>query len=119
MIYGAFPCPFGFCDFSGHCSGENCSHKSFFCEIFEPNALCYGNRGGVLCSQCAQNYSFTFDAVDCAPSEDCRLVYIFVMIGLVLAFWALLVTVLLVVVYLDLRIGSALLSFSSVFYSSL
>ena len=117
MIYGAFPCPFGFCDFSGHCSGENCSHKSFFCEIFEPNALCYGNRGGVLCSQCAQNYSFTFDAVDCAPSEDCRLVYIFVMIGLVLAFWALLVTVLLVVVYLDLRIGSGRL-YSFIFFFS-
>ena len=118
-MYGAFPCPFGFCDFSGQCSGEHCSNKTFFCDLSEPNALCYGNRGGVLCSQCAQNYSFTFDAVDCAPREDCSYGYIVVMIGLVLLFWALLVGVLLVVVYLDLLIGSGRLYCFIFFFSVL
>jgi len=106
--YGTFPCPFGFCNFSDRCSGENCSNKTFFCEVpaTEPDVQCYGNRGGVLCSQCAQNHSFTFDAIVCAPNEDCSFGYIFVMIGLILLFWALLVTVILAVVYLDLLIGS-------------
>ena len=119
--HGAFPCPFGFCDFSGHCSGENCSNKTFFCEVpaAEPDVLCYGNRGGVLCSQCAQNHSFTFDAIDCAPNEDCSFGYIFVMIGLVLLFWALLVTVILAVVYLDLLIGSGHLYCFIFFFSVL
>ena len=117
--YGAFPCPFGFCDFSDRCSSERCGNRSYFCDLSEPNAQCYGNRGGVLCSQCAQNYSFTFDAVDCAPSEDCSYGYIVVMIGLVLLFWALLVTAHLVVVYLDLLIGSGCLYCFVFFFSVL
>ena len=117
--YGVFPCPFGFCNFSDHCSSERCGNRSYFCDLSEPNALCYGNRGGVLCSQCAQNYSFTFDAVDCAPSEDCHSGYIAGMIGLVLLFWALLVGVLLMVVYLDLLIGSGRLYCFVFFFSVL
>ena len=117
--YGAFPCPLGYCDFLSHCLRENCHNKTLFCELPEPNALCYGNRGGVLCSQCMENYTFTFDTIDCAPNENCSFGYIIVMIILVLLFWLLLVIAQLVVVYLDLHIGSGRLYCFIFFFSSL
>jgi len=74
----------------------------------------------VLCSQCAQNYSFTFDAIDCAPNKDCSFGYIFVMIiFLALLSWVLLVTVIHAVVYLDLLIGSGHLYCFIFFFSVL
>ena len=41
--------------------------------VLPPNSSnqCLGSRAGVVCSECSSNYSFTFGATDCAPSETC------------------------------------------------
>ena len=120
--FGVFPCPFGNCNYTtSRCPAGSCSDRKFFCSLSDNDhdSLCYSNRGGMLCSQCRGNYSFTFDAIDCASTDECHPGYIALVIFLVLVFWAILVTVILVVVGLDLHIGSGHLYCFFFFFSVL
>ena len=103
--YIAVPCPFGNCNYTGGCPTDSCAGKPFFCTLYDEDldALCYGNRSGILCSQCKHNANFAFDAIQCNTSDQLTALW---SILLVLVFWLALCVALLVIVRLDFHIGS-------------
>ena len=63
---------------SGKCRNiANCTHCSSrglsdYCELpQEPDDQCIDNHKGVLCTECSQNYAYTFGAVQCAEISTC------------------------------------------------
>ena len=118
--YEAIPCPFGNCNYTiGSCPTGPCPGKNAFCNLRDEdrNALCYGNRANILCSQCKPNSSFTFDAIKC--TDQCSGWSIVWVIGLILVFWAFLIAALLVITGLDFHIGSGRLYCFLFFFSVL
>lgn len=103
-------CPNNFCGFSnGHCPMGHCTSTfQSYCLLPErdPDLLCTGNRGGIFCSSCRPGYAFSFGALNCVPEDTCNASNTVLMVFLVLVFWALLVIGLLVVLKLNMRIGS-------------
>ena len=63
---------------SGKCRNiANCTHCSSrglsdYCELpEEQNDQCIDNHEGVLCTECSQNYAYTFGAIQCADVRTC------------------------------------------------
>ena len=63
---------------SGKCRNiANCTHCSStglsdYCELpQEPDDQCIDNHKGLLCTECSQNYAYTFGAVQCAEISTC------------------------------------------------
>ena len=63
---------------SGKCRNiANCTHCSSrglsdYCELpQEPDDQCIDNHKGFLCTECSQNYAYTFGAVQCAEIGTC------------------------------------------------
>ena len=122
MTFEAVPCPFGNCNYTiGNCPTGSCADREqkSYCNLddSDQDALCYGNRAGLLCSECQKNTSFTFDAIKC--TDQCSSASSALVIFLVLLFWAILVVTLLVVIGLDLHIGSGQLYCFLFFFSVL
>ena len=122
MTFEAVPCPFGNCNYTiGNCPTGSCAdhEQKSYCNLDDSDhdALCYGNRAGLLCSECRKNTSFTFDAIKC--TDQCSSISSALVIFLVLLFWAILVVTLLVVIGLDLHIGSGQLYCFFFFFSVL
>ena len=118
--FEAVLCPFGNCNYNGYCPTGSCNDfQKSYCNLDDNHhdALCYGNRAGLLCSECQKNTSFTFDAIQC--TDQCSSVSSALVIFLVLLFWAILVVTLLVVIGLDLHIGSGQLYCFFFFFSVL
>ena len=108
-IQKSIPCPYRKCGYSnGNCpkSSENCPKLVGYCRINTTNDLCRMGRGKILCSQCQANYSFTFGAYQCVPSDTCsRINTALLMLG-VSFYWIFFIVFLLTIVSLNLSMGS-------------
>ena len=78
MVDGASvtsPCYSGYCNNIINCtrcvSNENPIYQ--YCQLPKQNNTeqCGGHRQGILCTECQNNYSFTFGAVKCVSSDTC------------------------------------------------
>ena len=122
-IFEAVSCPFGNCNYTtGSCPTKSCAEKNSYCNLDDNNhnALCYGNRTGLLCSKCENNNTqFTFDAIQCTNQCSSVAGSSVLVIVLVLLFWVILVVGLLVAIRLDLHIGSGQLYCFFFFFSVL
>ena len=118
--FEAVSCPFGNCNYTtGNCPTGSCAGQKSYCNLDDNNhnALCYGNRADLLCSKCINNTHFTFDAIQC--TDQCSSGSSTLVVFLVLLFWVILVVGLLVVIGLDLHIGSGQLYCFFFFFSVL
>ena len=120
--FASYVCPFGNCNYTigKDCPTEQCgSDHQFFCKLPEKNSdtICYESKGDVMCAGCRQNYTLTFEALTCAPDDQCSIAFAFLILFFVLLFWVMIVSVLLVVVRLDLHVGSGKL-YCFIFYFS-
>ena len=109
-----FPCAGLQCDyFDGKCpQSADCPNTPGFCELSQPDDLCFSNdrnhsgRGGLLCSECRENYSFTFSALYCVPSDTCTIRNTtLIVLGLVL-YWIVIIIFVLFILCIDLSIGA-------------
>ena len=119
-MYSIYPCPFGNCNYTvaGGCPNSKGSCQPFFCPLSEnSDDLCLYNRGGILCSNCSTNYSFSFDAIRCVLETSCSNWHIGSFALVTILFWFLTVCVFIAIAKLDLRIGSGQL-YCLVFYFS-
>ena len=117
----AVPCPTRNCDYSnGECPQltEQCPTSPGYCSnITSPDNVCREGRGKYLCSGCKEGYAFNFGAFLCTPDSTCQAQNaIFVMFG-VLAYWLLFIGVLLVILTLQLQVGSGFM-YGLVYYFS-
>ena len=122
--YAVAPCPFGFCNFiNGGCPTKSCgsdgSAYQFYCVLpqYRSDELCLFDRGGILCSGCRTNHSFSYDAISCLPDKTCSNKYLALTLFLNFLFWALIISIILIVAKVNLRIGSGQL-YCLVFYFS-
>ena len=125
--YAPYPCPFGNCNYTvgGGCPTEQCGKDGtahqFFCKLPDgpdsSDVFCLGNRGGIMCADCSQNHSYTFDGLMCAHNDQCSGAYILLLFFFVLLFWVLIVGILLAAVRLDLHLGSGRI-YCFIFYFS-
>ena len=109
-----FPCPGLHCDyFDGKCPrSADCPNTPGFCQLSQPDDLCFSDdrnhsgRGGLLCSECRENYSFTFSALYCVPSDTCTIRNTtLIVLGLVL-YWITIIIFVLFILCIDLSIGA-------------
>ena len=109
-----FPCAGLQCGyFDGKCPrSADCPNTPGFCELSQPDDLCFSNdrnhsgRGGLLCSECRENYSFTFSALYCVPSDTCTIRNTtLIVLGLVL-YWIVIIIFVLFILCIDLSIGA-------------
>ena len=107
-------CSFGSCDykFNGQCPTERCSSDGtmtqFFCKLpkYDSDELCLFNKGGVVCSECRDNYYPAIEHLLCLPEGNCHLGYVVLIVLLCALYWCLVLTLILLVARFDLRIGS-------------
>lgn len=112
-------CPWMNCNYTdGKCPHENCPNYPSFCRIDVVDDLCLLGRGGLLCSGCRANYSFTFGASSCVPSHKCPPVITALITLGVIAYWIVFVLFVLVILNLDLSIGSGFM-YGIIYYFSI
>ena len=105
----AFPCPVQNCWYMyGRCpdKAHTCPTYSNYCSIKESDDLCWNGRSGLLCSRCAANHSFTYSAFECAPSTTCSARSTGLLVLALFVYWVLAVFAILVVLSLNLSVGS-------------
>ena len=113
-------CPPGHCNFNyGMCGPSgSCGPIPGFCSLpYVQDNQCSGHRSGVLCTRCAVNYSFTFGADMCVNSDTCSIKYAVIPILLVIAFWTGMIVSLLLILKMNLRLGSGYV-YSFIYYFS-
>ena len=117
----AIPCPAQNCWYMyNQCPKPTtyCLNKSeLFCGITHPDDLCWDGRSGLLCSQCAAGYSFTFAAFQCANNTSCKSTNTALMMSAVLIYWISYVGIILVVLSMNISIGSGFM-YGIVYYFS-
>ena len=98
-------CPFDNCN--PVCKEQCLNNLHGWCRLpQEEYELCKDNHGGPLCALCRDGFSFNYNGLYCLPDDDCNLGLTALLIFLMLVFWVTLVVALLVVLRLNLRIGS-------------
>ena len=122
-VFTVSPCPSQYCKYDyGNCPNGPCnileSVLPGFCKLpLKEDLQCSGNRGGILCTSCLPNHAFTFGAVKCVNKKTCTAGYAVIPIILVIIFWAVMIFVLLLILKLNLHVGSGYL-YSFVYYFS-
>ena len=112
------------------CSSASCEYVNLqcsnctvsagrFCKL-PPNGQhqCLGNRNGILCESCRDNFSFTFGAVDCVPTANCSGARIVLVPLLITVYLIIIVALLILFLKLDYRISSGYL-FCFIYYFSI
>ena len=99
------------CNYSGYmCPTELCPLSPDYCLLRDKEDLCYEGRGGILCSKCQDNHSFTYSAYKCVHNDTCRVQNsALIMLG-VLFYWFVLVSLFFIILTLNLSVGVGLAS---------
>ena len=117
----AVPCPTRNCDYSdGECPQltEQCPTSPGYCSnISSPDNVCREGRGKYLCSGCNEDYAFNFGAFLCAPDSTCKPQNTFFVMFGVMTYWLVFIAVLLVILTLQLKVGSGFM-YGLVYYFS-
>ena len=86
---------------------EPCQGLQGWCKLPDhAYELCANNHDGPLCSFCRDGFSPAYDWLYCIPNSECGPEKSALLFFLIIVFWALIVIALLVVLKLNLRIGS-------------
>ena len=115
-----FPCSGQNCEYAdGKCPrNDTCSGSlQDFCRLDSSDDLCWEGRGGIMCSSCKNNYSFTFSAMKCVSSSTCKPINTTLIIFGIFLYWILILVFLFVVLNLNLSTGLGFL-YGIVYYFS-
>lgn len=112
-------CPNELCRYvNGHCPTTPCDQLNTFCEMPQvQDDQCSMNRGGILCTECKPNYSFTYDALNCVKDDTCSAGNFVLFFFFNIAFGVVVVVGILFIVKLNLRVGSGYM-YSFLYYFS-
>ena len=118
-VFTVTQCPSEVCTYvNGNCPTKPCDELNTFCEM--PQAQddqCSMNRGGLLCTECEPNYSFTYDALQCVDDDTCSAGSFVLFFFLNIVFVVVVIAGLLLIVRLNLRVGSGYM-YSFLYYFS-
>ena len=117
----AYPCPTMYCRYDNErcpMKSQDCFGSTDYCSIAKSSDVCWEGRGGVLCSECQGGFSFTIGAFRCVnTATTCTSKNTVLVIVLLLIYWTAFTAVLLVVLSLQLRIGSGFM-YGIIYYFS-
>ena len=103
-----YPCSGQNCKYAdGHCPRNGPCSESLqdFCKLNSSDDLCWEGRGGILCSSCRENYSFTFSALSCVLSKTCTPANTALIILAVITYWILIIIFVLFIMNLRFSCG--------------
>ena len=114
------PCPGLNCQYndSGCNNMPACPSSPGYCRLDSLSEQCYSGREGILCSNCQENFSFTFSALQCVNSSTCTASNTSLILFGILVYWILSITVIFMVLTLNLSIGSGFM-YGIVYYFSI
>jgi len=115
-----YPCPRINCEYlEGKCPNKSskCLGSDDYCSVVHADDVCWGGRTGILCSECAKEYSFTLGAFRCVHRNTCCPKYTVILVVLLLLYWSLYAAVVLVILSLKLSVGSGFM-YGIVYYFS-
>ena len=110
-VSSIFLCSVRNCNYSDYmCPTDVCPNSPNYCMLRDKKNLCYYGRGGILCSKCQANHSFTYSAYRCVHNDTCRVQNsVLIMLG-VLFYWFVLVFLFFIILTLNLSVGVGLAS---------
>ena len=112
------PCPPNLCEYTGNRCNAACDDINSFCLLSgNQDNQCTNNRGGVLCSKCRHNYSFTFDATQCVPSQTCSALHTLLFTVCIVLFWVAIGAFTMMILKLNMKLGAGC-TFSFIYYFS-
>ena len=113
------PCSPLHCQFTGkRCSQAASDAPSPFCLLSgNQDDQCGNNRGGVLCSRCRYNHSFTYDALQCVPSQTCSALHTVFFTFCIILFWVAIIVFATVILQLNAKLGTGC-TFAFIYYFS-
>ena len=118
-VFTVTQCPSEVCRYlNGNCPTKPCDELNTFCEM--PQAQddqCSMNKGGLLCTECKPNYSFTYDALQCVDDDTCSAGSFVLFFFLNIAFGVVVIAGILMIVRLNLHVGSGYM-YSFLYYFS-
>ncbi len=86
---------------------EKCLDIEGWCKLPQHDYdLCTHHHSGPLCAYCLEGYSPNYGQLHCVRSEECSAGKTVLMVVLMSAFWAVIIIALLVILRLNLRLGS-------------
>ncbi len=86
---------------------ERCLNVQGWCKLpATDHDLCRGNHGGPLCAYCQEGFSPNYGQLHCVPSDECNAETSVLLVCLMVLFWAVIIISLLVILRLNLRLGS-------------
>ena len=96
--------------------GDDCSSDDY-CIIENSDDVCQDGRTNFLCSECAEDYSFTYGALHCVNDTTCSVRNTIFLSLCLFAYWVVLLVVFLLVLSLKVSIGSGFM-FGIIYYFS-
>ena len=112
------PCSPDHCDYIWSRCNTACDDLNSFCLLSgNQDDQCVNNRGGVLCSKCRYNHSFTFDATQCVPSQTCTAPHTFFFVVCIVLFWIACAVFVMIILKLNMKLGAGC-TFSLMYYFS-
>lgn len=110
------PCSPDHCQYT--CPRNACDDLNAFCLLSSnQDDQCSSNRGGVLCSRCRYNHSFTYDAVQCVPSWTCSSQHAVFFVVCIVLFWVVVAAFGMIILRLNVKLGAGS-TFSFIYYFS-
>ena len=108
-----------FCQYSNNkCPTAPCNEFHTLCELPKlQDDQCAGNRGGPLCTRCKPGYSFTYDALQCVPTDTCSAGHFVLFSFINITLWIVAVVGLILILRLKLHVGSGYM-YSFLYYFS-
>lgn len=86
---------------------ESCLHIHGWCKLpAHDYDLCINHHGGPLCAYCLEGYSPNYGQLHCIPNDECNAGTSVLLVVLMVTFWAVIVIGLLLILRLNLRLGS-------------
>ena len=125
MVDGTYvtsPCYSGYCDNIVNCNG--CANNQEFIDEYcqlpaqDANEQCEAYRQGILCTECQDNYAFTFGAINCVSIDTCQGANAFIPFIVMVAFQVIFVIALVIVLKLGYGTKSAYV-YAFVYYYSI
>ena len=107
-------CPNNYCNFS--C----CETSNEFYELFPGRKnQCNSHRAGSACGSCMDNYTLSFDSVECVRTDKCTAGQTALVVTLSILYWVIIVVLVYIITYCHVTLGIGYLYAITYYYSIL
>ena len=93
-------CPINYCNF------DNCEATTGACDLYPlRDNQCRAHRSGAACGNCEEEYTLSFDSIDCISMDSCNVGQTVLVITMSFLYWIAVIAVAFGIMYFKIKIG--------------